>query len=143
MSVIPVQLSIQGKQFYDGQEPDVIELVTDGTLEQQGKAWVIGYDETELTGMAGVHTEFRIGPKGISLVRNGKLDSRMIFREGKRHESLYRMDFGALMIAVEGKKIQAELTQDGGTVDLSYLIEIEQSAQGVVEYHLDVRPQVK
>ena len=28
----PVVLSIRGRQCYDGQEPDVIELVTDGTM---------------------------------------------------------------------------------------------------------------
>ena len=32
---IPVLLSIRGKQSYLDQEPEVIELVTEGTLEQQ------------------------------------------------------------------------------------------------------------
>ena len=30
---IDAVLSIRGRQSYDGMEPDVIELVTDGTLE--------------------------------------------------------------------------------------------------------------
>ncbi len=139
MSRIPVKLSIQGKQYYDGQEPDVIELVTEGTLEHEKNVWVITYEESDLTGLAGVTTAFRIGPRGVALKRTGRLQSQMIFREGVRHESLYQMEFGALMIAVQAQKIQADLTEAGGTVDITYTIEIENAASGTVEYHLDVK----
>lgn len=139
MSLIPVKLSIVGKQFYDGQEPDVIELVTEGTLEHEKNVWVITYEESDLTGLAGVTTAFRIGPRGVALKRTGRLQSQMIFREGVRHESLYQMEFGALMIAVQAQKIRSDLTETGGTVDITYTIEIENAASGTVEYHLDVK----
>ena len=139
MSKIPVKLSIRGIQRYDEQEPDVIELITEGTMERQGKAWEITYEETDLTGMAGVTTIFRAGPGGVVLKRTGRLQSRMIFREGIKHESLYQMEFGALLIAVEGRKVTHSLTELGGTVDIIYGIQIEGSASGVVEYHLDVK----
>ena len=139
MSLIPVKLSIQGRQYYDGQEPDVIELVTDGTLEHEKNVWVITYEESDLTGLAGVTTAFRIGPRGVALKRTGRLQSQMIFREGIRHESLYQMEFGALMIAVQAQKIHTDLTEAGGTVDITYTIEIENAASGTVEYHLDVK----
>ena len=34
-----VMLSIRGRQSYQGQEPDVIELVTEGVLEQTPFGW--------------------------------------------------------------------------------------------------------
>lgn len=139
MSKIPVQLTIVGRQSYDGQEPDVIELVTEGTLEQQKQVWEISYEESDLTGLEGVTTVFRVGPRGVSLKRSGRLQSQMIFREGVRHESLYQMEFGALMIAVQAQKIRSCLTEAGGTVDITYTIAIEESAGGTVEYHLDVK----
>lgn len=139
MSKIPVMLAIQGKQFYDEQEPDVIELVTEGTMELDKQVWEIAYEESDLTGLAGVTTVFRVGPRGVSLKRTGRLQSQMIFREGVRHESLYQMEFGALMIAVQAQKIRHSLSEQGGTVDLTYTIEIENSAAGTVEYHLDIK----
>jgi len=139
MSLIPVQLRIEGRQYYDGQEPDVIELVTEGTLEHEKNVWVITYEESDLTGLAGVTTAFRVGPRGVALKRTGRLQSQMIFREGVRHESLYQMEFGALMIAVQAQKIHTDLTEAGGTVDITYTIEIENAASGTVEYHLDVK----
>lgn len=140
MSKIPVRLLIRGKQSYEGQEPDVIELVTEGTLEHEKQVWEIAYEESDLTGMEGVTTVFRVGPRGVILKRTGRLQSQMIFREGVRHESLYQMEFGTLMIAVQAKSIRHDLTETGGTVDLTYSIEIEQSAGGMVEYHLEVKP---
>ena len=139
MRLIPVKLSIVGKQYYDGQDPDVIELVTEGTLEHEKNVWEITYEESDLTGLAGVTTAFRIGPRGVALKRTGRLQSQMIFREGVRHESLYQMEFGALMIAAQAQKIHSDLTEEGGTVDITYTIEIENAASGTVEYHLDVK----
>ena len=135
-----VVLSICGKQSYAGQEPDVIELVTDGTLEELTTGcWEICYEETALTGMEGVSTSFLVEPGKIVLTRSGKLSSQMIFREGTPHESLYQMEFGTLLMTVCAQKIECELNENGGYVDLVYSIQIEHSAAGVVEYHLDVR----
>ena len=135
-----VLLSIRGVQSYADQEPDVIELVTEGTLEKMGNGWEILYEETKLTGMEGVTTSFLIEPDKIVLTRTGSLKSQMIFTLDKPHDSLYQMDFGALMITVCATKIHTDLSEQGGTVDLDYRIEIEQSSAGMIEYHLDMRP---
>lgn len=134
-----VILSIRGRQAYLDQEPDVIELVTEGTLEYADGGWDLRYEETELTGMPGVTTHFRVEPDKIVLTRTGKLNSQMIFREGVSHDSLYQMEFGALMITVCASRICAQLSPEGGMVDLIYNIEIEHNAAGVIDYHLDVR----
>ena len=135
----PVVLSIRGRQSYDGQEPDVIELVTDGTMAFVDGGWDISYEETELTGMAGVTTTFRVEPRKVTLRRTGKLRSEMVFQEGVRHESLYQLDFGALLMTVTAKQVYYDIVSDGGSIDIVYTIEIENSAAGTVDYHLDIR----
>ncbi|MBR4109137.1 MAG: DUF1934 domain-containing protein [Oscillospiraceae bacterium] len=135
-----VMLSIRGRQSYQDQEPDVIELVTDGILEQVDGGWNISYEESDLTGLGGVTTTFRVEPDKIILSRTGKLNSQMIFQEGMTHDSLYQADFGALMISVTATKICGNVTQLGGVIDLEYKIEIEQSAMGTIDYHLDIKP---
>lgn len=134
-----VLLTIRGKQTYEGAEPEVIELVTEGVLEKLDNGWEIRYEESELTGMAGVTTSFRVEEGKIILTRSGKLHSQMVFQPGLLHESLYQMDFGALMISVCATKVSHSITENGGTVDLTYGIDIEQSTGGLVEYHLDIR----
>ena len=137
---MPVVLSIRGRQTYLDQEPEVIELVTEGTLERRENGWKLSYQESDLTGMDGVTTTFYILPQKITLKRTGKLNSEMVFREGVTHESLYKVEFGALMLSVCASKISVDLSEAGGTVDLVYSIEIEQSAAGTIDYHLEIRP---
>ena len=134
-----VIFSIRGRQVYAEQEPEIIELVTEGTMEYRDNGWDITYEESKLTGLEGVTTTFRVESDRVILTRTGKLNSQMIFREGVRHESLYQMDFGALMITVCARRIMVHLGEEGGMIDLVYDIEIENAAAGVVDYHLDIR----
>lgn len=134
-----VVLSVRGQQNYAGQEPDVIELVTEGCLEKSNDGWKLYYEESSLTGLEGVCTTFQIEDKTLTLTRTGKLNSQMVFREGVPHDSLYQMEFGALMLTVCATRVEANITADGGVIDLSYNIEIEQNAAGTIDYHLDVR----
>ena len=134
-----VVLHIRGQQSYDGQEPEVIELVTEGTMEFRDGGWDISYEETELTGMAGVTTTFRVEPGKVTLERKGALKSKMIFQENVVHESLYQMPFGALMLTVKATFVYYDIVSDGGTIDLTYQINIENTEAGVIDYHLDIR----
>ena len=135
-----VILSICGKQSYMDQDPDVIELVTEGTLEEKDGGWDLCYEESALTGLEGVTTTFRIEPDQITLTRTGKLNSKMVFKEGVPHDSLYQMEFGALMISVCAKRIMVHLDESGGMIDLIYGIELEHTTAGEVDYHLEIYP---
>ena len=134
-----VVLSIRGTQNYIGQEPDVIELVTEGTLEELPNGWELRYCESDLTGLEGVETTFCVQGNTITLTRTGKLNSQMVFREGVPHDSLYQMEFGALMLTVCATEVAANITAAGGTIDLRYTIEIEQNSAGEIDYHLDIK----
>ena len=136
---IPVMMSIQGRQTYVGQEPDVIRLDTEGTMEFRDGGWDITYEESELTGLVGVTTTFRVEPEKVTLIRTGRLTSTMVFQEGVSHDSLYRMEFGALMISVKATRVFFDIVEDGGTIDLSYNLDIENTEAGVIDYHLDIR----
>ena len=134
-----VVLSICGKQAYEDQEPEVIELMTEGEMELVDGGWNIRYQESDLTGLEGVTTTFRVEPGKIILTRTGKLHSQMVFEQGVAHDSLYQMEFGTLMITVCAKFLFFDMTPEGGSIDLVYSIEIEQTAAGIIDYHLDVR----
>ena len=134
-----VVLSLRGRQSYEGQEPDVIELVTEGTMEFRNGGWDISYEESDLTGLAGVTTTFRVEPDQVTLSRTGNLRSQMVFRQGVPHDSLYQMPFGALMITVCAKSVFFDIVPDGGVVDLVYSIDIEKNTAGMVDYHLEIR----
>jgi len=134
-----VVLSIQGRQTYAGQEPEVIELVTEGTMEYRSGGWDTSYEESALTGLEGVTTTFRVEPGKVILTRTGKLQSQMVFEEGIPHDTLYQMAFGTLMMTVKATFVFFDIVEDGGTIDLSYNLDIENTEAGIIDYHLDIR----
>ena len=134
-----VNLSIEGRQRYQDQEPEIIELVTEGTMEFRDGGWDISYEESELTGLAGVTTTFRVEPDKVTLTRRGALNSTMVFQKDVVHESLYQMPFGALMLSVKATYVFFDIVPDGGVIDLSYDIDIENTEAGVIDYHLVIQ----
>lgn len=134
-----VVLAIEGRQSYQGQDPEVIQLVTEGRMEFSNGGWDVSYEETALTGMEGVRTNFRVEPGKVVLTRSGNLSSQMIFEEGVSYDSLYQMPFGAMMMTVCANRVFFDLVPDGGVIDLSYNITIENTEAGVIDYHLDIR----
>ncbi len=135
---IPVMLKLTGRQTYLDQDPEIIELTTEGIMEPDGDGWRISYEESELTGLKGVTTNFFIQPGKVTLSRNGALKSEMHFEVGQYHHSLYQMEFGALQITVYASRVEYDLSETGGTLDLVYAIDIENNASGLIIYHLDV-----
>ena len=134
-----VLLSVTGRQTYADQEPETIELLTEGTMVFRDGGWDISYEETALTGMEGVTTTFRVEPGKVTLLRTGKLNSTMVFQENVSHDSLYQLEFGALLMTVKATRVFYDLVPDGGMVNLAYVICIENTEAGVIDYHLDIR----
>ena len=139
MSATPVVLSITGRQTYGNQDPETIELVTEGTMTFRDGGWDISYEESALTGLEGVTTTFRVEPGVVTLSRVGKLNSTMVFQERVPHDSLYQMEFGALLLTINATRVYYDIVPDGGTIDLVYEICIENTEAGVIDYHLDIR----
>ena len=67
-----VILFVRGEQQFDQGEPEVTELMTEGsmTLEEDGEI-TLTYQETELTGMEGTTTRFSIRDDTVVLARTG------------------------------------------------------------------------
>ena len=133
-----VMLFIRGSQRYEDQDPEIIDLTTEGTMELRNGGWDISYQESALTGLEGVTTTFRVEPDKVILTRTGALKSQMIFQKGIAHDSLYQMPFGALMLTVTATSLFYDIVSDGGVIDLSYNISIENTEAGVIDYHLDI-----
>ena len=134
-----VWLTIRSRQQFEGCDEERVNLETAATLYERGGKYYIAYEESELTGLAGVVTTFRVEPGKVLLNREGALNSRMLFQEGVAHDSLYQMEYGTLMITVKATNVFYDIVSDGGSIDLAYQIIIENTEAGMIDYHLDIR----
>ena len=127
---IPVLLSICSEQLFEGQEPDHIELITEGTLELLPDGLRFFYQETELTGMEGTTTTFEVKGPQVILTRTGSVNSQMIFEEGQQHTSLYETPFGELSVDIQTSRLRHTLTERGGLLEIRYSIAVDHTATG-------------
>lgn len=137
-------LSVRGQQFYENeQKPEVTELVTEGTWEQdeQGKI-TIRYEETELTGLEGTSTTFHIVPGCVTLIRQGKLNSEMVFEYDRRHLSMYATPYGTIAIGVNTHKMSVDLDDNGGDVEIHYSLEVDHAVMSENLFSLNIRPKL-
>ena len=135
-----VIISIQGKQSFEAQGDDTIELVTEGCLEPDGDdGYTLSYQESELTGLEGTLTTFQIEPERITLMRVGEFNSQMVFQEGRRHMSMYNTPYGAMTIGVNTRHLLAELDDQGGEIEIDYAIEIDHSVAGRNTFQINVK----
>lgn len=134
-----VLLTIDGVQRFQNEVPETTKLVTDGTLRTENGAVLLSYAESELTGMSGTQTTFRIEPERVTLTRTGAVQSVMVFAVGEEDRSLYDVGVGALMITVRTERISSNIDENGGTLEVAYAISIEDDTAGTIQYRVEAR----
>lgn len=127
-----VILSIRGQQTFDGaEEPEVTELMTEGTLRMDENSNVtLVYQESELTGLEGTQTTIQVEPESVTVLRQGEVNSQMVFQQGRRHLSLYNTPYGALTMGVNTRRMKVDLDETGGSIEIDYAIEIDHAVAG-------------
>lgn len=135
-----VIISIKGKQLYAESSPEEMELVTSGTLKRNGRGgYTVSYQETELTGLEGTTTRLNIDGGRVTLLREGNINSQMVFEEGRRHLSMYETPYGALSIGVNTRRMRSTLGEAGGDLEIDYAIEIDNLVAGQNLFRMNVK----
>ena len=131
-----VLITVRGTQVTDG-GPETVELITRGTMTGRNGKFAISYEETELTGTAGVTSTFLIfNPQRVVLTRSGAIKSRMAFVKGVKDESLYDLGFGSLLLGVYTRDISIDLSEEGGRLFIDYVVELEQAISSRNSYEV-------
>ena len=133
-----VIISIKSHQIYDEREPDCIELVSAGTFEQTTEGYTITYQESELTGLEGTTTVLQVSEGQVTLLRQGEVNSVMVFEEGRQHVSVYETPAGTLAITINTRRLRPELDAQGGDIEIQYTIDVDRAATGLNLFHIHV-----
>ncbi len=127
---VPVILNVKSVQRSADGEEDTVEFVTDGQMRRSGARCVLDYEESELTGLGGVHTTFVSEPGRMSVERSGAVESRMIFERGQKHISLYETPCGVMTVGTVAMELSDETDPAGGRLFVDYRIDIENAFAG-------------
>ncbi len=139
-----VIIFVRGEQYYDGVDPDNVELISEGTMTiaEDGEI-TLSYEETELAGMEGTTTRFSIRGDTVVLTRSGKVTSQMVFQQGRQHSSLYETPFGTLTVDIATSALAHRLGEHGGILEIQYTIAVEHQVTGRNQFKIRVRERTR
>lgn len=103
-----------------------IEMFSEGEMYITDERVIIAYEESELTGMEGSSTQVRFersNPGLVTMMRNGAVNTILVFEKGKRHICSYQTEYMPFEICVNTKDIKNTLLEDG-KIELDYIVEI-------------------
>jgi uncharacterized beta-barrel protein YwiB (DUF1934 family) len=134
-----VIVSIKSRQVGEN-GPDEMELVTEGRLTPNSSGgYTVSYEESELTGLEGTTTVLRVEGPRVTLLREGTVNSQMVFEEGRRHLSMYETPYGALSVGVNTRRMTSTLGENGGDLEIDYALEIDNLLAGRTLFRMNVR----
>ena len=123
------------------EEPEgPIEMFSEGELYITDERVIIAYDESELTGMEGSHTQVRFERAQAGLVtmmRNGSVNTILVFEEGKRHICAYQTPYMPFEICVFTKSVKNTLLDDG-KIELDYIVEIRGAQAERTQFKIEI-----
>lgn len=135
-----VILFVRGEQLFDQEEPEVMELMTEGamTLAEDGEI-TLTYQESELTGMEGTTTSFSIRDDTVTLTRTGLINSQMVFQRGRRNSSLYETPWGMMQVDVFTNRLVYRLDGRGGILEIKFSISVDHQVTGENQFKIRIR----
>ncbi len=119
-----VMVTVKGIQKADWGDEDTIEMITPGSYYTKNDCYYLIYNETELTGMEGTTTSLKAETNRVILNRMGTAELRQEFEVGVLNHGNYVTPYGAMKLTVMPSKVEVDLTEQGGSINLEYELTI-------------------
>ena len=134
-----VYISIKGSQSYDD-DKNHMEVTTAGKFYDKDGKYYVSYVEGELTGMEKCNTTIKVSPDGtVTMMRHGQTNTHMIFEKDKCHIGHYETPYGDFTISVTANDVNVSLDENGGNIDIDYIMDINNVARSRNGISLTIR----
>lgn len=118
-------IKVVGEQNF-GDDNDVIELTTIGTLEETEESYILRYNEELEPQSAPIKTQLSVqkNRERVELMRSGKHGSLLIIERAKRNLCNYATEYGDLLMGIYGRSIEHTVEEKEGRIVFGYDIDI-------------------
>ena len=128
-------------EISENEEPEgPIEMFSEGELYITDERVIVAYDESELTGMEGSHTQVRFERNNdglVTMMRNGNVNTILVFEAGKRHICTYQTPYMPFEICVFTKEVKNTLLENG-VIELDYIVEIRGAQAERTQFKIEI-----
>ena len=108
------------------EDGDVFEMTTEAVWSDDGTNIIIGYEESELSGMEGTATIIAFNKKEPTLVtitRDGSYKSTLVLEQGRSHTGLYQTPYMPMEVTTRAHHLVNRLLENG-TLEVDYSVRI-------------------
>lgn len=99
-------------------------ITVGGYYEKDNKKYIL-YDENEEMGMADSSVMVKVSSDEVVVSRKGVFNSKMLFKTGRTTEFMYHLPYGDMPVILHTKKINNNLCDNGGRLDLFYSLDMQ------------------
>ena len=142
MITIPMLISISSNAHRDeAVEDETMTMLTSGQLELEEDKAVIRYEESIDESVPPQQVMVTIENESATMTRGGAYATQMVFRMGCRYEGQYHTPYGDMELAVYCTRLGYDLGEDGGTVEISYQLDLNGKFAAMHDMELRLMPQ--
>jgi uncharacterized beta-barrel protein YwiB (DUF1934 family) len=135
-----VIITVKTVQIKD-EDKETMELTSEGRFGEKDGAYLITYTDSMMSDEYGkVSTGIKLSKDNtVTISRSGAYNSKFRLEKGKRCNSLYSTPFGVMTMGFFGEEIRSNLTENGGTLELKYTVDVNNSEVNKNEIYITVR----
>lgn len=136
-----ISIHVQGSstQSFPDTPEDTITFHGHGALYFKENAFSLSYEEKTEEGYSGTKTTISKENEILSLSRQGNTRWELQFLPEKPFAAVYSTPYGDFHTIVTTKKVEENISTQGGTIHLEYLLELQGGAPGKVIFDLEVQ----
>ena len=118
---------------------DVIEILTEATLEKFDDCFIINYDESEITEQKGSRTRLKIYKDKMIMIKVGTYSSKMEFQQDNKYSNLYSTPYGSFDLDFITVVYKYNLDEKGrGNVYVEYKITFAEMDESYNKLKIDI-----
>lgn len=122
------------------EEKDHIEFMTSAEFVKQNNKYYVTFCDTEALGEESMSkTTLKIEKERVTLLRYGASNTQFIFEQGKKHTGQYETPYGAFSVGVFADHLNVDITENGGSLDVSYGIYLNDLISQYNELYIDLK----
>lgn len=125
------------------EEKDHIEFMTRAEFIKQNNKYYVTFCDTEAIGEESMSkTTLKIEKEKVTLLRYGASNTQFIFEQGKKHTGQYETPYGAFSVGVFADQLNVDITENGGSLDVSYGVYLNDLISQYNELYIDLKEQL-
>lgn len=126
--VVPVKVTLKSAIQHPGQEPDQVELETDGTIVEKAGSRYLRYEEGK--NQETIKTIIKLNPEDALIMRTGALQMRLPFELNGTRFGTYANGPLSMDLQVQTKALSIEAERTAGTFHVHYEMHSEDAMLG-------------